>query len=364
MSSFTASAPPPPQNELKFYCFIGRLNPPHEGHIYSLMQVIRDAIEHNTTAMIFLGSGGNKRTLDDPMEHEDKVDVVGYLLDRFLRNEGVGAAAIPKEATATQKPSHPYQLFKYGGDGGVKPIEKFVEMRDAVLARGKIDVLDIKIFSSTKDDDDKGRAFFIDSVKKSLGEEMLSEKYEDVKSTGISIKGIEPLNITDPRIGEVLNGLSGASGHAPPQGAPVALSATSLRRLIYKNILTGDNDWFLENDYFREFYGDKIAIVYDAIKTTTEKLYGRNEDELRENLEYYIEHKTIMKKSRAAAAVTANKTRKTKASTAAAAEQENVSSTRTTRAKKPKTEIGGGKRRKSKRLLAVAAARRRGTHKK
>ena len=45
--------------ELVICYFIGRLNPPHEGHIKSLEQTI--SLVGDTPALILLGSGGKKK---------------------------------------------------------------------------------------------------------------------------------------------------------------------------------------------------------------------------------------------------------------------------------------------------------------
>lgn len=45
------------ENTLYFYYFIGRLNPPHSGHIAALQQMCEAAKLHNTCAVILLGSG-------------------------------------------------------------------------------------------------------------------------------------------------------------------------------------------------------------------------------------------------------------------------------------------------------------------
>ena len=46
-------------NSLKLYYFIGRLNPPHEGHIAALLNLIIHAIDTGGLAIILLGSGPN-----------------------------------------------------------------------------------------------------------------------------------------------------------------------------------------------------------------------------------------------------------------------------------------------------------------
>ena len=69
-----------------YYYFIGRLNPPHEGHIEALLNVISNAIENGGIAIILLGSGpnGGVRTLKDPLDYELKRNfVISKLKDRL-----------------------------------------------------------------------------------------------------------------------------------------------------------------------------------------------------------------------------------------------------------------------------------------
>ena len=61
-----------------FFYFIGRLNPPHAGHIAALQEPIDIAKENNSKALILLGSGPtfkdgrDRRTMDDPITFETK----------------------------------------------------------------------------------------------------------------------------------------------------------------------------------------------------------------------------------------------------------------------------------------------------
>ena len=70
-------------NSLKLYYFIGRLNPPHLGHIETLCQLIQTAQSRNPLykVIILLGSGpGKKQTLNDPLSFNFKKKVVIDLL--------------------------------------------------------------------------------------------------------------------------------------------------------------------------------------------------------------------------------------------------------------------------------------------
>jgi len=69
-----------------FYYFIGRLNPPHEGHIHALEELIRTAAANGSVPLILLGSGpaGGARTLDNPIDFKLK----SRFITAKLRGEG------------------------------------------------------------------------------------------------------------------------------------------------------------------------------------------------------------------------------------------------------------------------------------
>jgi hypothetical protein len=73
-------------HELKIYYFIGRLNPPHPGHIKALIQMIEIANADNSVALIILGSGPKReRTMDNPIPYETKEAFLRYILPRGLK---------------------------------------------------------------------------------------------------------------------------------------------------------------------------------------------------------------------------------------------------------------------------------------
>ena len=72
--------------DLKIYFFIGRLNPPHAGHLAALEHVIRQANSEGSTPLILLGSGPKgERTLDNPIPFETKAE----FLDSVLSPQGL-----------------------------------------------------------------------------------------------------------------------------------------------------------------------------------------------------------------------------------------------------------------------------------
>ena len=84
-----------------YYYFIGRLNPPHEGHIEALLNVISNAIVNRGIAIILLGSGpnGGERTSKDPLDFGLKSEfVISKLKDKLKdRLKDILKVDYPKE---------------------------------------------------------------------------------------------------------------------------------------------------------------------------------------------------------------------------------------------------------------------------
>jgi len=73
-------------DQLKIYYFIGRLNPPHPGHIDALIQMISMANADNSVALIILGSGPKKeRTMENPIPYETKEAFLRYIIPPGLK---------------------------------------------------------------------------------------------------------------------------------------------------------------------------------------------------------------------------------------------------------------------------------------
>ena len=86
------------------YYFIGRLNPPHEGHIETLKNLIKAAIKTQGQVIILLGSGPNKgaRTLDDPLPFELKKDIIISLLGNLYEKYKDNISILEMSNAATQ----------------------------------------------------------------------------------------------------------------------------------------------------------------------------------------------------------------------------------------------------------------------
>ena len=96
----------------KYYYFIGRLNPPHEGHIAALLSVIRAAIADGGISIILLGSGpnGGTRTSKDPLNFDLKFQIVKQKLEEALKTEGYSEEAIQ----SMFEPNGQIKIFEMG----------------------------------------------------------------------------------------------------------------------------------------------------------------------------------------------------------------------------------------------------------
>ena len=112
--------------ELKVYYFIGRLNPPHQGHITALIQMIERANADNSVALIILGSGPKReRTMDNPIPYETKEAFLRYILPRGLRYEirqmttGLADVELWYQSILSHiKPPSCVEFIRFAGDKG------------------------------------------------------------------------------------------------------------------------------------------------------------------------------------------------------------------------------------------------------
>ena len=87
--------------DMKICYFIGRLNPPHEGHISTLIKMITDANKNGAIALILLGSGPKgERTMKDPITFKLKKDFLQYKLPKELHFEIREMTAPVKDVTS------------------------------------------------------------------------------------------------------------------------------------------------------------------------------------------------------------------------------------------------------------------------
>ena len=73
-------------DSLKVFYFLGRLNPPHKGHIQALVDMITLAHAHSPIPpLIILGSGPKQeRTLNNPIPYDLKEEFIRTMLESKL----------------------------------------------------------------------------------------------------------------------------------------------------------------------------------------------------------------------------------------------------------------------------------------
>jgi nicotinamide mononucleotide adenylyltransferase len=115
------------QTDLKktthFYYFIGRLNPPHQGHMTALNTLVQTANQKNSVPLILLGSGpGGERTLDNPITYELKSNFIrSKLPGNYILKEMKNPAADVSEYIKTSlkdksSPVENVQITHVAGD--------------------------------------------------------------------------------------------------------------------------------------------------------------------------------------------------------------------------------------------------------
>jgi nicotinamide mononucleotide adenylyltransferase len=227
------------QSKNLFY-FIGRLNPPHNGHIAALQELVNLAKESNSIPLILLGSGpaqknGDKRTMDNPISFETKKQLIVSKLP------GVeGTDYIIQEMANPASDVSKYVSNQLGDSSHLEDIE-------------------IKHIAGGKDDDATKLSFVLKSA------ENTASRLAPNATVTASVGAIEP-EVTD----------TGS-----------AMSATKVRKDAYKTILNGKGfeEW---NTKYGQFYGPMAQTIYDEI------LYPITKSELTpEQIQDYIDNGTL-----------------------------------------------------------------------
>ena len=205
---------------LHIYYFIGRLNPPHVGHIETLIELIERAKTDNPTKsnykiIILLGSGPkNGNLLDNPLSFQTKKDFITYKLKELFPD-------IP-----------PNFIF----DENIEILEMAsapsqISQITLPLITDVIEEIQMLRVSGTKDGDDSKLNFIEKSIRKIL------IKYDDILTT--DVLGIEA----------VIN------------ENEAAMSATEVRLSILNDYIDGNNRF--EN--YKSFYGDYSQRIQEEI---------------------------------------------------------------------------------------------------
>jgi hypothetical protein len=207
-------------NVLNFYFFVGRLNPPHVGHIAVLQQMVDLSKTANTMpipAIVFLGSGPRgERTLDNPVTFETKCQVVNYKIP------GAGQE---------------YEIHQR-----IKPEEQLVEIISGKLAQTPKLIRQIKQINIIQvaggKDNDAGKLEYIRTI--------VSDKLRTLFPTiefGTAVVSIDPVS---------------SSSRGP------AMSGTEVRKDAYLSLVDGSGYPSFQKKY-TWFYGPYTARIYEEI---------------------------------------------------------------------------------------------------
>ncbi len=205
-----------PDKSAHFFYFIGRLNPPHNGHIKALTTLVRMAKDTGSVALILLGSGPKQeRTLDNPITFELKKAFINQQLEEQHFSPGDYVITQMTNPATNVSAFIAQQLEKLGDT---------------------LDNIQITHIAGGKDEDTTK----LDFVKK------FAEK---------TAQGIAPGAIISTGV-EVID--------ATPTDSGVAMSATKVRKDAYRSLLDGRGfaGW---SDKYSRFYGRLSEAIYDEI---------------------------------------------------------------------------------------------------
>jgi nicotinamide mononucleotide adenylyltransferase len=229
MAQLAAEPDSPVTEEATFFYFIGRLNPPHQGHLETLQSLVNLANSQTTIPpLILVGSGpGGLRTMDDPIEYKTK--------EKFIKRVLRGNYVIKEKTNPSQN------VAEY--------ITKELE------SRGK-NIRSIKIYNvAGGKDDDSTKLDFIKRIATNAAKEIFPEA--EVTTDTIVM--------------------------------PATRSATKVRKDAYQTILdrTGFEGWLEE---YKDFYGVDALEMYNEILFPISEM---SEELVNEAVENYIETGTL-----------------------------------------------------------------------
>ena len=200
--------------------FIGRLNPPHNGHILALQALIEKAREYTpyTPPLILLGSGPKGlKTLDNPISYDLKREFIIYKL---------GELGIPESQFTIMNMSNT-----------ALNIREYIHSQ--LSEESNIETIKIVHVAGDKDDDKNKLAFALKAAE-SEAQQMLP---------GISVSAQTESIIASPSL-----------------DMGKAMSATQVRKDAYKTLLEQTSytkeDWFAA---YGSFYGHFAEPIYNAI---------------------------------------------------------------------------------------------------
>lgn len=228
-------------HEIDLFYFIGRLNPPHNGHIKALKELVMKANQKGTKPLILLGSGpktrdGERRTMDNPITFDLKADFIRNILEREL-------PPLPSDIVLTNLPSETdtHSNSRYIIKEMTNPardVPMFIQEYLDTISTIPLNKINIKHIAGGKDEDTTKLQFALNAA------ENAAKKIREDTSVSAEVEAVEP---------EINEG-------------DVAMSATKVRKDAYKTLLPeqpfGFEGW---PQIYKNFYGEYALPIYEAI---------------------------------------------------------------------------------------------------
>jgi nicotinamide mononucleotide adenylyltransferase len=226
--------------EAKFFYFIGRLNPPHNGHLKALEILVKMANEQGSKPLILLGSGpGSERNMDNPISFEFKQHFISRVLNEKLPGSRFQIEKMTKLVI---------NVSDYIRDGLNENLDK-------------IQNIEIKHIAGGKDEDTTKLLFALKSAEKTARETAPEAEI---------ITGVEPIEA------ETIEG-------------ETAMSATKVRKDAYnafkKELGDEGNGFDIWSEKYRNFYGEDSEEMYNQILYP---LKGKSREEQLAMIEKYL----------------------------------------------------------------------------
>lgn len=242
---------------IKIFYFIGRLNPPHNGHLMALRELIEHANSADSIPLILLGSGPNKGTptMDNPISFGTKKAVTEALLQQTFGIDNTQYKIMQMENAARD-------VCQY--------ICEIIDPKE-LTERDSVEIIHV---AGGKDNDSKKLDFIVTSVQK-----MFNGKFsENHMPTLIHTNHTIPVAMTDDD--------------------ETAMSATQVRKAAYRTVLEQPNitDEVLNLTYgawpqiYKDFYGEYAQQIYKEIMFPLYEIPNRDEC-----IQYYLDNGEIWK---------------------------------------------------------------------
>lgn len=224
----------PSVKELYFSYFIGRCNPPHQGHFHMINEAITAARENSGKALIFLGSGPKAKFGDDKADRRTEQNPLTFDLKKEIIEKNIYCVKDKKlelESVILEEPN--YEIVEM-----TNPTTQVIEFVETELKTYDVNTsfkITVEHFCGEKELEDKNKMRFYEAIQTILTENITSD---------YNIVAIEK---------EI------KKGNVPNEDG-VSMSATEIRETA--NLI--DNYEPFQNLYSC-LYGEDTKKVYEAI---------------------------------------------------------------------------------------------------